>query len=69
MEPEGKRIEPDKENGFIMERLALDMIPFFERVLAFEVERKTNFAPIKNKSGIDSIESAQQLLLQNEFQL
>lgn len=65
----GEKIIPNKENGYIMERLALDMLPFFEHVVAYEVEREKNFAPIKNKTGIDSVESARVLLQQNGYTL
>ena len=60
---------PDKENGYVMERLALDMIQKHERVLAFEVDRESNFAPIKNKTGVDSVDSARKLLVKNGYQL
>ncbi len=33
--------------------------------LPFEVERDKEFAPIKNKTGIDSVESARALLTKN----
>ena len=33
--------------------------------LPFEVVREKEFAPIKNKTGIDSVESARELLRQN----
>ena len=36
-----------------------------ESCLPFEVERNKEFAPIKNKEGVDSIETAQALLREN----
>ena len=33
--------------------------------LPFEVVREKEFAPIKNKTGIDSVESARELLRRN----
>ena len=33
--------------------------------LPFEVERNKEFAPIKNKTGIDSVESARELCKEN----
>lgn len=64
---QGKKKVPKKENGYILERLALDMIHASDNVLLYEVDRKTNFAPIKNRTGIDSIESASKLLLENGY--
>lgn len=66
---DGTASYPDKENGYVMERLALDMIQKHERVLAFEVDRESNFAPIKNKTGVDSVDSARKLLVKNGYQL
>lgn len=69
MNGDGKRVVPEKENGYIVERLALDMIHLFNHVLAYEVDRKRNFAPIKNRDGEDSIESARELLKYNGYEL
>ena len=33
--------------------------------LAFEVDRSREFAPVKNATGVDSVETAQALLEQN----
>lgn len=64
---QGVKVVPAKENGYILEKLALDMIHAFDNVLSYEVERNTNFAPIKNRTGVDSIESARKLLLENGY--
>lgn len=58
-----------KKNGYIEERLALDMIPLFDCVMVYEVDRKKNFAPIKNRIGTDSVESAREMLLMNGYDL
>lgn len=65
----GKRVVPEKENGYIVERLALDMIHLYDHVLAYEIDRKKNFAPVKNKNGEDSIETARELLRYNGYEL
>ena len=36
-----------------------------ESCLPFEVVREKEFAPIKNKTGVDSVESARELLKKN----
>lgn len=58
-------IMPDAPNAYKFETLALDMVRLQESCLAFEVNRSREFAPVKNKSGIDSVESARALLRQN----
>ncbi len=58
-----------KNNCYIEERLALDMIPLFDNVMAYEVDRTKSFAPIKNRTGIDSLESARKMMLINGYDL
>lgn len=65
----GVVISPERENGYVMERLALDMIPMFDYVLVYEVDRNKNFAPIKNLRGEDSLETAKALMEKNGYKL
>ena len=62
---DGVTRKPDKENGKKFEELAVDLIKLMGSVLPFEVVREKEFAPIKNKTGVDSVESARELLKQN----
>lgn len=62
-------VKPEKPNGYKFETLILDMIHMLDTCLPFEVERNKEFAPIKNKTGIDSIESARILLKENGIDL
>ncbi len=65
----GKLIKPETPNAHKFEMLCVDMIEFADSCLPFEVERQKEFAPIKNKTGVDSVESAQALLEQNGYEL
>ena len=65
----GNFVKPDKENGYKFETLILDMVRLMESCLPFEVVREHEFAPIKNKTGVDSVESARALLQQNGVKL
>lgn len=65
----GKFINPTEPNGYKFETLILDMIHLLDTCLPFEVERNKEFAPIKNKTGVDSIESARKLLQENGIEL
>ncbi len=69
MDETGALIKPEEPNGYKFENLVLDMIHQLESCLPFEVVREREFAPIKNKTGIDSVESARALLLQNGVEL
>lgn len=61
----GNFIKPEQPNGHKFEYLNVDMIEQTNSCLPFEVEREKEFAPIKNKTGVDSVESARELLQKN----
>jgi len=65
----GKLINPETPNAHKFEMLCVDMIEFANTCLPFEVQREKEFAPIKNKTGVDSVESAQALLELNGYTL
>lgn len=65
----GELIKPEEPNGYKFETLVLDMIHLLDSCLPFEVIRNKEFAPIKNKTGVDSVESARELLKQNGVEL
>ena len=66
---DGVTRKPEKENGRKFEALAVDLIKLMGSVLPYEVIREREFAPIKNKTGIDSVESARELLKLNGVEL
>ena len=61
----GEPVKPEEPNGYKFEQLVLDMIHELDSCLPFEVVRNKEFAPIKNKTGIDSVESARELCKEN----
>ncbi|MCI2048623.1 MAG: UTP--glucose-1-phosphate uridylyltransferase [Lachnospiraceae bacterium] len=65
----GELIKPEAPNGCKYEQLVLDMIHELDSCLPYEVVREHAFAPIKNKTGIDSVESARELCRQNGIEL
>ena len=66
---DGVTRKPETENGKKFETLAVDLIKPMGSVLPFEVVREKEFAPIKNKTGVDSVESARELLKLNGVKL
>lgn len=62
---DGMLTEPDEVNGYKFETLILDMVRLMGSCLPYEAEREKEFAPVKNKTGVDSVETAQKLLLLN----
>ena len=65
----GELVKPKTPNGYKFELLVLDMIHMFDNCLSYEVVRDHEFAPIKNKTGVDSVESARALLQKNGVEL
>lgn len=69
LDENGNYVEPEKPNGYKYETLVLDMIHQVDNCLPYEVERSREFAPIKNATGIDSVESARELCRLNGIEL
>lgn len=69
LDDQGNLVKPEEPNGYKFENLVLDMIHQMDSCLPFEVVRNREFAPIKNKTGIDSVESARALLQENGVHL
>lgn len=65
----GELIKPDEPNAYKYETLALDLIHEMDDCMVFEVDREKEFAPVKNRTGTDSIDSARKLLIQNGYEL
>lgn len=62
---EGITVKPTEPNGYKFESLILDMIHMMDSCLAYEIVREREFAPVKNATGVDSVESARELLERN----
>ena len=60
---------PNEPNVYKFETLVLDMIKLQDDCLAYEVDRKKEFAPVKNKTGVDSVDTARELLRLNGIEL
>ena len=69
MDESGVAHSPAEPNGYKFETLVLDMIHMMDDCLAYEVVREKEFAPIKNLHGVDSVDSARELLEKNGVSL
>lgn len=65
LDENGDLVKPEEPNGYKFEQLVLDMIHELDSCLPYEVVRNHEFAPIKNKTGVDSVESARELCKEN----
>lgn len=65
MDEQGNKVKPDKPNGYKFETLVLDMVHMMNDCIPYEVIREKEFAPIKNLHGVDSMDTARELLKKN----
>ena len=61
----GNWIEPEKANAYKFESFIFDVFEAFDDISILRSKREENFAPIKNKEGADSPETARKLY--NQF--
>ena len=69
MDESGNTVRPEAPNAYKFETLALDLVKLQKNCLAYEVEREKEFAPIKNRTGVDSVDTARELLRRNGIML
>lgn len=62
VDEQGHAVKPETPNGYKFETLVLDMVHMMKDCLPYEVEREREFAPIKNLHGVDSLDSARELM-------
>ncbi len=66
---DGERVTPCQPCGYKFETLIVDMVKYMGSCLAYEVERDKEFAPVKNLTGNDSVDTARELLVKNGVKL
>ncbi len=69
IDEEGNKVTPTEPNAYKYEALAVDLVKLMDSCLPYEVVRNKEFAPIKNLTGVDSVESARELLKENGVKL
>ena len=69
IDADGNPVRPESPNGYKYEQLVLDMVHEMQSCLPYEVVREKEFAPIKNPTGVDSVESARELCRMNGIEL
>lgn len=65
----GKKVIPDTPNAYKLETLAVDIVKLMGSCLGFEVVRNEEFAPVKNAEGVDSVQTARELLKLNGIEI
>ncbi|MBN2434194.1 MAG: UDPGP type 1 family protein [Spirochaetes bacterium] len=55
--------EPEKIDGYKFEKFVFDALPLTDKNVILETSRRNEFAPVKNKTGLDSVDSSRQLMM------
>lgn len=62
VDPEtGAAVQPTSNNGVKLEKFVFDALPLCRSSIVMEVDRAEEFGPIKNASGVDSVETSKTL--------
>ena len=59
----GKKDYPEGINAVKLETFIFDALPLADRTILLEAPREEEFAPTKNKTGVDSVESCREMLI------
>jgi UDP-N-acetylglucosamine/UDP-N-acetylgalactosamine diphosphorylase len=62
LDAKGEMVNPTSENALKFELFIFDALPLAERWTIVETSRTTEFAPLKNATGVDSAEAVKQAL-------
>jgi UDP-N-acetylglucosamine/UDP-N-acetylgalactosamine diphosphorylase len=57
----GEKVEPQEPNAVKLEAFVFDALPLCRDSIILETMREDEFAPIKNASGVDSVETSAQI--------
>ncbi|NIP24349.1 MAG: UDPGP type 1 family protein [Phycisphaerae bacterium] len=59
----GRCVEPAEPNGIKLETFIFDALPMASKSIILETERSEEFAPVKNATGVDSAETAREMMI------
>ncbi|WP_138754314.1 UDPGP type 1 family protein [Paenibacillus sinopodophylli] len=63
IDDKGVRVQPAEPNAYKLERFIFDLFPMASGLTVLKTERDEQFAPVKNRSGEDSPQTARELVL------
>jgi len=61
---QGNHVEPAEPNGVKLENFVFDALPLASESIILETIREQEFAPVKNAAGVDSPETARELMVE-----
>lgn len=50
--------QPEESNAFKLEHFIFDIFPYYDTMAVLRVQREGEFSPLKNSSGVDSVDTA-----------
>ena len=62
----GNVVNPSEPNGVKLESFIFDALPLAGRTMVLECDRSEVFAPTKNPTGVDSVESCRAMLIERD---
>jgi UDP-N-acetylglucosamine/UDP-N-acetylgalactosamine diphosphorylase len=57
-------VEPKKPNGIKLESFIFDALPLADASVILQIEREEQFAPTKNATGEDSVETTRRMMVE-----
>lgn len=63
LDADGNPVKPETPNAVKLESFIFDALPLADRTMVMEGDRAAMFAPTKNPTGVDSVESCRAMLL------
>ena len=66
IDAQGNQLEPTEPNGVKLESFIFDALKLADKTMIFEADRKEEFAPTKNATGVDSVESCRAMLIDRD---
>ena len=66
VDADGVEITPEFPNAVKLETFIFDAIPMAEKTMILEARREEEFAPVKNKTGVDSADSCREMLINRD---
>ncbi len=62
----GELVTPEEINGVKLEQFIFDALPLARKTMILEADREEEFAPTKNKTGVDSVESCKAMQIERD---
>jgi UDP-N-acetylglucosamine/UDP-N-acetylgalactosamine diphosphorylase len=63
IDDKGSHINPKEPNGIKLETFIFDALPLASKSIILRILRNEEFAPTKNATGVDSVETTQQMMI------